>query len=221
VGGVTHQCALGPEDLGPYLLGQLSADDAARVAAALAACPTCTEEVAELLPTVAAMAVTVPDEGHPASLPASSLNQVLDAVDQQRRASTGNRRALLAVAAVVAAVAFALAAGLVIGLDGPRPDGETLRLKSASGASAEVVLDGRSWGTAMALEVSGLDPEVTYGAWLARRDGKRVPAGSFRSNARGWAKVELGGALSRSDCGSLGVATLEGADVLSAKLSIR
>ena len=220
MGRVRHECGAGPGDLGPYLLGQLPSDEAARVTAALIDCPTCAEEVALLLPTVAALAGAMSRDEHLPSLPASSLDRVLGTVDRQRRPSAGRRRAVLVIAAVVVALAAGLA-GAVVGRDLSRLDGETLRLGSASGASARVVLDGRSWGTAIALEVRGLDPDKTYGAWLARPDGSRVPAGSFRTNAQGWAKLELGAALSRSDSGSLGVTALGGADVLSTKLRRR
>ncbi len=220
MGRMTHECGLGPQDLGPYLLGHLPTEEAARVEHGLAQCPGCADEVARLRPVVTAMAVAVPVEGPPPSLPAPSLDRVLGAIAQQRRWSTGNRRALLAVAAVVIAVAFT-GAGFVIGLSRQRPDGETVRLASPTGASARVVLDQRGWGTAVTLDVRGLNPGVTYGAWLARRDGKRVPAGSFRPDVHGTAKLVLAAALSRSDSGSMGVTALGGADVLTARLPSR
>lgn len=217
---MTHDCGLGPRDLGPYLLGHLPADDVARVEAALALCPICAEEVSELLPTVAVMAVAVPYEQTPSSLPSASLDRVLGTIGAHRRSSVGRRRAVLAVAAAVIAVACGLA-GFAVGLGRSRSDGETVRLVNATGANARVVLDQRTWGTAITLEVRGLQPGATYGAWLARPDGKRVPAGSFRTDESGWAQLELGAALSRSDSGSLGVTALGGADVLSTRLSQR
>ncbi|MCW2601695.1 MAG: hypothetical protein JWM02_3524 [Frankiales bacterium] len=220
MGGMTHRCGVGPEDLGPYLLDHLTADEAERVAAALAECPTCSEEVSLLRPTVAALAVAVPYQGHAPSLPAPSFDRVLGTVNQRRQATSVRRRVALAAAALVVAVALGLST-FVIGFGRQESAGQTLRLAGTSGASGRVVLDGRSWGTAISLEVRGLDPHLTYGAWLARPDGQRVSAGSFRPDAQGAAKLELGAALARSDIGSMGVTPLGGADVLSTKLTSR
>jgi anti-sigma factor RsiW len=217
---VTHDCGLGHRDLGPYLLGHLPAEEVTRVEAALADCPICTEEVSQLLPTVAAMAAVVSYEPTLSSLPPASLDRVLGTIGAHRRSAVGSLRAALAVAAVVIALACGIA-GFALGVGRHRSHGETVRLVSATGANARVVLDQRTWGTAITIEVRGLTPGVTYGAWLARPDGKRVPAGSFRPDAKGWAQLELGAALSRSDSGSLGVTALGGADVLSTNLSQR
>ena len=40
-----HQCQVLPEELGPYLLGQLEPQEEQRIEALVAECPSCTAEV--------------------------------------------------------------------------------------------------------------------------------------------------------------------------------
>lgn len=212
---MTHACAVGPEDLGPYLLGHLSRHEATRVEAALRSCARCRDEVDSLRSTVALMAAA-PTNGIELSVPPVSLGRVLGAVDRRRR---GRRAALAAAAAAAVAVGALAGTSLVGGSHGPAPArSEVIQLQNASGASARVLLGQRAWGTALSLEVRGLDPLRTYGAWLAGRDGHRVPAGTFRPDARGWAQLELGAALRRSDSASIGLTALGGTDVLQTSL---
>ena len=53
-----HQCQVLPEELGPYLLGQLDPHDEQRIATLVADCPSCTADVHALRPVVAALALT-------------------------------------------------------------------------------------------------------------------------------------------------------------------
>jgi hypothetical protein len=218
---VRHGCELRPEDLGPYLLGQLPADEEERVADAVARCPACADEVRRLRPAVGALAVAAPHQAaDPLPLPAAALDRVLGTVQEQRRVATPARRAMLGAAAVAVAVAFGLL-GFVLGLQQQRSGGESVQLAGAANAGARAVLDDRSWGTAIELDAWGLEPDKTYGAWLARADGQRVPAGSFRPDRDGRARLDLGAALARRDSSAVGVTALTGTDVLTAHLPAR
>ena len=81
---MTHLCAVGPQDLGPYLLGHLSRHESTRVEAALSTCLRCRDEVDSLRSTVALMAAA-PMGGIELSLPPASRGRVLGAVDRRRR----------------------------------------------------------------------------------------------------------------------------------------
>ena len=56
MGGMKHECAMRVEDLGPFLIGQLSAEKSDTLKVAVARCPSCTADVDCLGPVVAAMA---------------------------------------------------------------------------------------------------------------------------------------------------------------------
>ena len=109
------------------------------------------------------------------------------------------------------------------GDDGADGDLE-VTLAGVPGASASMVLAERRWGTAIDLEVSGLDPDETYGVWLERRAGGRLSAGSFRPDRDGTFQLSLSSGVRLRDSGAVGVAMLPGGrvteavDVLTARL---
>ncbi len=226
MGRVNHHCRVREQDLGPYLLGQLVPDRAAEVTEQVVGCPSCAEEVARLRPVVAAMAAGSAPEADARATPApptsAGLDRVLSTVRREQR-SRVSRRLVLAAAAVV--VALLVAGTAVLALS---PDGREVRLAGSAGAggtaAASAVLREQRWGTAIELEVRGLDPTQTYGVWLERREGGRLPAGSFSPQADGTVRLSLGSGLALADSGAVGVARLElgrvdrAVDVLSARL---
>lgn len=237
MGGMRHECEVWAEDLGPYLLGQLPAPEAARVAALVADCPTCTVEVERLRPVVQALGtMPLPAAGPalPAVLepPAPALDRVLAEVQAHTQTQTQARTADVAPVraarrpgrrvAVLAAASLLVVAGALAVLLGRGGEVRTVTLARADTApgqaagSVEVV--SRSWGTALTVEVRGLRPGRTYGAWLADESGQRTPAGTFRAATDGTAELELGASLALDDVGSLGVTQLGGDDVLTADL---
>jgi len=239
---MNHHCRVPEQDLGPYLLGQLEPGHAAEVAEQVGGCPSCADEVARLRPVVAAMAAgSAPEAGAPrtgvsdlslvrqqtpardrAAAGPAGLDRVLSTVRREQRSRMG-RRLLLAAAAVVVALLVGGTAVLATS-----PDGREVQLAGSAGAggtaAASAVLREQRWGTAIELEVRGLDPRQTYGVWLERREGGRLPAGSFSPRADGTVRVSLGSGLALADSGAVGVALLEGGrgdpavDVLSAQL---
>lgn len=226
MGPVRHVCDVRPEDLGPYLLGNLEPERVGSVAAQIEDCPACAAEVRRLRPVVAAMSgATPPEEGEqPATIRASVLDQVLDTVRQEQRSGrTRNRRlALGAAAAVLVAAAGAGAVVVTSGSDDPDGEGTAqVALTGEGGVAATAVLDPREWGTAIEMEVSGLDPGKVYGAWLEAPDGERVGAGTFRPDEEGSARLVLSAALQVEESGAIGVSWIGGeqrVDVLRADL---
>lgn len=215
---VNHVCGVDEEDLGPFLLGQLDDDRAAAVAEQVARCPSCREEVEQLRPVVTVLARSSPP---PAVRSGPTVGRTGGQVGGRARRPGRRRRVALVAAAVVLLVG---AAGAVTALPGRSDGGRTVVLAGAPGASASAVLRERRWGTAIELEVRGLDADATYGVWLERREGGRLPAGSFRPDGDGTFRLSLATALPLDDSRAVGVALLPGGraadavDVLTAPL---
>lgn len=214
-----HECAVRPEDLGPYLLGQLPPEEAALVEEAVASCASCTVEVERLRPVAAALARgTAPLEEVSPEAPMPALDRVLasvhdETVAQRRRWRT---RMALAAASVVLLVAAVVGAAVVLG---GGSQGRDISLSGRTSATGSAMVVSKGWGTAITLEVSGLTPGKSYGAWVADRSGDRVPAGTFRPTADGSAHLSLGASLDLDQASSMGVSELGGGgDVLKADL---
>lgn len=220
MGGMRHECAVRVEDLGPFLLGQLSAEESAAMEVAVARCPSCTADVDRLRPVVAALAggtgrVAFDDDGGgPRPVPDLVLTRVLATVHDQEAAA--RRRRLRAAALVaIAAVVLALLVGAVV--RSRTPAGERLALSGSTSATGSALVSSRAWGTAITLDVHGLDPGTAYGAWLADGAGKRVPAGTFRPLADGSVQLDLGASMPLGTAARIGVTALGGGgDVLTA-----
>ena len=212
-----HECSVRPEDLGPFLLGQLSQDEAAVVAEAVASCPSCTAEVDRLVPVTAALArVTLPLDEPAATAPSPALEKVLDSVRGERAASRRRLRTRVALAAASVVVLAAAVLGAVVQVRGG--DGRDVAFVGRSSAWGSAVVAERGWGTSIELDVGGLRPGRTYGAWLADRKGQRVPAGTFTPTADGRAHLRLGASMTLTEAGAVGVSQLDGGDVLTAEL---
>jgi hypothetical protein len=211
-----HICDVQPEDLGPFLLGQLGHDEALLVAEAVSACPTCTQQVGQLEPVVAALArVSLPLDDAPALAPSPSLERVLATVRSERAASRRRLRTRVSlVAAAVILLVGAVVGALVVG--GGETGGRELALTGHSSATGSAIVAQRGWGTSVTLDVRGLRPGRTYGAWLADSKGARVPAGTFRATTDGTAHLDLAASLTLEDVRTVGVTLIGGADVLSA-----
>jgi hypothetical protein len=207
-----------PEDLGPFLLGQLDRDEAAIVAEAVASCPSCTAEVDRLVPVTAALArVTLPLDEPVVAAPSPALERVLDSVRGERAASRRRRRTRLVLAAASVVVLAAAVVGAVVQVRGG-DDGRDIAFVGRSSAWGSAVVAERGWGTSIELDVGGLRPGRTYGAWLADRKGQRVPAGTFTPTADGRAHLRLGASMTLREANAVGVSQLDGGDVLTAKL---
>lgn len=230
-----HRCDVAEEDLGPLLLGQLTPGRAREVARRVAACPLCAAETADLGPVVQALRAYPPPDA-PGPVPAepdlppqaAGFETVLAGV-RAERSRRHRRRALVAAGAAAGVLALGAAAAALLGdraeQPAPVPAAVDVRLAGDEGGRGRATLLPRSWGTAIRLEVSGLDPAARYGVWLAAEDGGRLPAGSFRPTAAGSVDLRLSAALPLSAGRVLGVtqlpggATPEPVDVLEARLT--
>ena len=57
----------------------------------------------------------------------------------------------------------------------------TLNPSAARDRKADVELTKTAWGTEIEIQTKGVPAGFTWGVWLERPDGNRVPAGSFTS----------------------------------------
>lgn len=219
MGAVRHECQVRPEELGPFLLGQLAPTESDRVADAVAACASCTAEVAGLRPVVAALETATatprgPDRPEPPEQQAwrgpDGLEVLLSAVHRER----GKRLRAWRLGAVAAGVALLLGLGTVIALQDDDTGGREVRLVGAGPARGTALVTEREWGTAIDLTVSGLQPGQSYGAWLEDGSGERVPAGTFRATSGGAVRLELSALMPVQDAAAVGVTRLGGSDVL-------
>jgi hypothetical protein len=220
-----HQCLVLPEDLGPFLLGQLDQPEEARVQALVAECPTCVAEIRALRPVVAALGTASAASQQPAeparrpgpvvapAAPAPGFDGVLTAVHLERAQRRRRPAWLLAAAAAVLAVAVTLGAVAVLARSGDNA-GREVALVGQGHAHGTAVVAQRDWGTSIALTVSGLQPGKPYGAWLEDKSGDRVPAGTFTPRSDGTVRLDLSALMSVHDAAAMGVTQLDGDDVL-------
>lgn len=182
------------EDVAPYALGALSADDAHRFEDHLAGCELCQTDLAALKPVVDTLPET-PDRIAPPPHLKRELMAVVEAEAAQRRRADRPERSrswlprivvpALATAVVAAVVAaFALTGGISEYPAADKPDGATAMLRM-DGDDAEIELHG------MPAPPDGRVMQV----WLMR-DGSATPEPTdalFKPNADGNASVAVPG----------------------------
>lgn len=218
MGAVKHECLVRPEDLGPYLLGQLPPPEVERIRALVTACPSCTEEVRQLRPVVESLAIaSSPPSDRPrldlaAPAPRTGVDGLLTAVRRERARRRGHT---WRVAAAAAAVAAALTLGGVAAVGHVTRDrGAVVALDGSGVAHGTALVAEHDWGTSIVLTVRGLTPGTSYGAWLEDRSGARVPAGTFTPSSDGTLRLDLSALMPVREAAAVGVTQLGGADVL-------
>jgi Anti-sigma-K factor rskA/Putative zinc-finger len=228
VGAVRHECLVRPEDLGPFLLGQLPPEDEARVAEAVAGCPSCAAEARALRPVVTSLGLVSvaasPEPSGSAEVQAvpvqpgsTEFDRLLASVRAERaerRGRTRRRGALVVAAAAVVLLLAVVGVGALV-RDNPKAGtGAQVTLLGSGAAKGTAVVEQRDWGTAIMLNVRGLPPG-RYGAWLQDWSGQRAPAGTFKLGSDGTTHLELSVLMRLQDAAVLGVTRLGGRDVLT------
>jgi len=212
-----HQCQVLPEELGPYLLGQLDPQEEQRIAALVSECPSCTAEVHSLRPVVAALALTssaadLTQPVTPTPPPPAGLDGVLSIVRRERAQRSGRSWRVAAAAAVLALIVGI--GGTVAVLRDGSEDGHRYTLVGQGTARGSAECWERDWGTAISLEVAGLQPGRPYGAWMEDETGDRVPAGTFTAASDGTMRLDLSARMAIDDAAAFGVTQIDGDDVL-------
>ncbi len=231
-------------DLGAYLLGGLTSEEAVDLRLHADQCPTCTEVLQELQPVAdelgqvdlrpfAGIEIEQPSDGLRERILAKALAEgPLSVVATEQ---TGRRRIVgWKVAAAVGVVAFAIGAGsgYIAHPGAPQRRGywgagnnevsQRVNFVSASATGPRAwanVVSGPA-GTYAALYTKGLSPGETYRWWFEKRDGTRVALGSFvfPANQTDWVICPGGSSVERVELRAIGATDADGQDVLRADL---
>jgi hypothetical protein len=230
--------------LGGYVLHALEPDEAESVRRHLGECAACAAEHGQLIgiPTLldAAGADETPIEHPPAALEEAVLDRFArehpghpsePAKPPRRRVRDRLRIVLRPLsrplpAALTGAVAAAAVTAAFIALPGSSHDRAELYQASLSGspaapgATASARLKVLEAGTHVDLNVHGLhgNPGSVYELWCIRDDGRKVSAGTFRTDASGNANVNLTTAAIPEEYHRLGIERQPGVNVMAGEV---
>lgn len=166
---------------GAYVSGELPPADEA-VQRHIETCPTCAQEVRSLQAVVGALRnADLSRVGEAESFPTPLVNRsielaIFDRIDRERK-RTRLRHAAVSVAAALVLMIGVVGVGVLRG--NRSADGVFVAMQCPIGGQARVELTQRKWGTEITIRTDGAPAGTTYGVWLERPDGSRVPAGSF------------------------------------------
>jgi len=204
------------ESIGSYVLGGLDQDDRADLEAHLATCSTCRDELDLYagLPALLRAGAATPES---VVLPDAALGAAVSALRTRRR-----RRWRLAVAAAVTVLVTSVGAtrAVIGGPDGPDATTVTLTAPADVGATGEVSLVARPWGTSVDLAVRGLPSDGPFQAWLVSSDGERQQVATWASTARGEAQLTGASALAPKEVSQVRVIDVAGDLVLLASIPV-
>jgi anti-sigma factor RsiW len=226
--------------LGGYVLHALEPDEADAVRRHLAECAACAAEHGQLMSIPSILDTAGADETPVEHPPAALEEAVLDrfarehpghpAAPPPKRARDRLRAAFRPLArplpaAIAGAVAAAAVTAALIALPGGSQDGELYQASlagsaAAPSAKASANLKVLAEGTRVNLKVSGLrgGPSAVYELWCIRDDGRKVSAGTFRTDASGRADVNLTTAAVPGEYNKLGVERKPGVNVMAGEI---
>jgi Putative zinc-finger len=193
---------------GALASGDLPAAEEAALRQHIAVCAGCEKELASLTSVVSALrSADLSWVDHTSSLPIVPTGRnlelaIFDRIDAERR-RVRMRRLVVSVAASVL-----LIGGIVAGLalrSSPPGDGLYVAMNYPLGGKANVELTEKKWGTEIQVRTQGVPAGVTWGVWLERPDGSRVPAGSFTSVANEPMTLRLSSALQARKATAIGM----------------
>lgn len=200
--------------LASVAVGDADGGERDRVLEHLHRCEPCAAAFRDITGVVSAL-------GHsPGALPATARptigplaeRRVLAAIATERR-ERGNRvrrqrlERIAAAAAMIVAVA-GIGAGLGSRARHTASPGTPIALSTeVPGVSGHAWVSARPWGTQITLEVSGMRGPGASTVWLARTDGSRVAAGSFRPITGRTLRVVLAAAVAEPEAAVVGVGT--------------
>ncbi|WP_231116424.1 anti-sigma factor [Motilibacter rhizosphaerae] len=181
-----RDCAQLRSGLGPYLLGRASPAEAAELEAHLPHCPGCAAELEELRPVVTLLGTVDPDVGElvPPGPPPRLRDDVLTALRAERAAAPvalpRQRRTRLLVGVGAAAACLVAALALVLPqMGGGGPERVQLTAVGGASVSGSAQVAQHDGTTTITVAARGMTLHRTYGFWLQRPDGTRVPAGTW------------------------------------------
>lgn len=180
----TDECRVWRERIGALVLGQLGTEERAATEAHLEGCPDCRAEADALAPMASMLQRADPERLSPTPAPPHGLaDRIARRIAAERRKT---RRRRLRVGFGLAAAAAATTAGVLLALSltgAPESDQQvqTVAFRNVPrDVSANAALEPRPYGTNVRIWVDGFRPGALCTVWLRSRDGRRIPAGSFR-----------------------------------------
>ena len=203
-------------DLGAHALGQLPADEAARLERHLDGCASCTAELAELVPVASALgALRPPRPTHDATAAPDDLEErVLTAVAgsarHERRRALGRQAAVAAVAAAVVLLGT-LGAQRLLDDDRPAVPLEAVPVQvDQPGVRATADLVNHTWGVEVELRARGFDAGRRYRVAVLGLDGEPHPAGEFVGTGAREMDCHLNSSVLRPDASGFEVRDADG-----------
>jgi hypothetical protein len=205
------------EDIGAYVLGSLDENRTTALVAHLDGCAACRAQVDEIAAVARLLPLADPLRSSHQPVPPARLGEsIVRRIEVERRAARrrGARRAgvvsLGIAAAIVALVAYlALTGPDVLNVDFP---------SQAGAAESHAGLEYLPGGTRITLAVDGLPADESFGVWMEKQGGERVPAGSFYTPEEGELQLALTAAVRLKDCVAIGVSDSTGDTVLYARI---
>lgn len=195
------------ESLGLYVLGQLEDPERAALESHLPGCAGCRAEVRSLEPVARVLPLADPERlGSRPEPPARLGGRIAAEIAAERRARRrrrGIQRGL--VFGGIAAAAAAVLAIVVLPGGGDEPSQRVLFASVPPGVEIAASLEPRPFGTQIRMEVSGIRSGTLCRVFLRRKDGVRVPAGTFRYRYGGDSDAVLSSALDLSRASAVGV----------------
>jgi anti-sigma-K factor RskA len=204
------------EDIGAYVLGSLDEGRTTALLAHLDGCASCRAETEELAAVARLLPRADPLRSTDQPAPSARLAEtILKRVDAERRAGRG--RQMRRAGAIALGVAAALAA-LITYLSVTGPNVLQVDFPAQAAADSHAALEYLPGGTRITLSVAGLPVEESFGVWMKKSDGERVPAGSFYTPDQGELQLSLTAAVRLKDCVGIGVSNSSGVTVLYAPI---
>jgi anti-sigma-K factor RskA len=198
--------------LGAYVLGDLSADEHASVAAHIEGCPECRAElhelegVAVLLPLADPARIEGPPVRPPADLGARIEAQIAAERAREGRAKRRRRLRLGFGGAVAVAAVAALLAIVVLPIGGESSPAQKVEFASVpNGISIKATLEPHAFGTEIKMYVDGVSSGTLCRVFLRDAAGHTFSAGSFRYRWEEDSEAELSSALDLSQATEIGV----------------
>jgi hypothetical protein len=198
------------ESLGAYALGHLSADERAGIEAHLEGCPECRAEADSLSGVARLMSFADPARvGEPAPRPSPQLGERIATTigAEQGRKRRRRRRTRFGFAfGGAAAVAAAVLALIILPTGGGGPPEQGVEFSSLPpGMRIYATLEPHAYGTEIHMYVKGVRSGTLCRVFLRSRNGKTLPAGTFRYRWGDDSDAVLSSALDLSRTAAIGV----------------
>ncbi len=224
-------------DLGAYVLGALSDEDAGRFEEHLAGCERCAEELDRLMGVealLAEFAADTPPGQNAGAFLAPPAPQLLDRLMEEvrvKRQVSRRRRAYLVAASLAMIVAGPTVTAVVTSQEttaSPPAVSQTVTAQNRlSGAHATVAMTDKSWGTQVGLTLDGVKGPLECDLVAVSKSGVHqtvsswaVPAGGYESSGHDNDKklvVQGGTSIPRNEIDHFVVRTLDGQMLVTVK----